>query len=153
VSVLACLVSLACGNATGGHCTSSAECQSGLVCLPTSVGANDGGAVDREPHLCMRLCDHDAGDGIEQHLCSDGASCLAIEGMRVCYLGGTHAIHAACVNDSQCEPGTLCAPDTLVCTQACTVGNDAPCADNEVCNALGGGLCRAPAVVVDDAGM
>lgn len=140
-----------CGNGSGGHCTASDACQTGLVCLPTGASATDGGASSEG--LCMRLCDYDAGDGVEQRLCSDGAACLTIEGMRVCYLGGTHAIHTACETDTQCEPGTVCAPDTLVCTQACTVGTDTPCASNEVCSAVGGGLCRAPVVVVDDAGM
>lgn len=143
----------ACGNGSGGHCQSNSECLAGLVCLPTSVPGEDGGATDRSVHLCMRLCDHDAGDGVEQHLCSDGAACLSIEGMRVCYLGGNHAIHSACVDDTQCEPGTVCSPDTQLCTQACTVGNDLPCESNETCVALAGGLCRAPAVIVTDAGM
>lgn len=150
--VLSCFA-VACGNGNGGHCQTTSECQMGLVCLPTNVPGHDGGATSREQRLCMRLCDYDAGDGVEQHLCRDGAACLTIEGMRVCYLGGMHALGTACADDTQCEPGTVCAPDTLLCTQACTVGTDAPCASNEVCSSVGGGICRTPVVIVVDGGM
>ncbi len=140
---------VACGNGSGGRCLSSAECQAGLVCVTTSAPGQDGGGADRGVRLCMRLCDYDAGDGVEQRLCSDGAVCLPIEGMRVCYLGGNHPIHSACADDTQCEPGTACAPDTHLCTQACTVGTDTPCASNETCDLVGGGLCRASMIVID----
>lgn len=115
----------------------------GLVCLSTNVPGRDGGA-DRDMRLCMRQCDYDAGDGVEQRLCRDGAACLLIEGMHVCYLGGAHPIGTACADDTQCEPGTVCAPDSLRCAQACTLGNDAPCAGLETCDPIGGGICRAP---------
>ena len=137
----------ACGNGSGGRCSASTGCQGGLVCVSTSPPGTDGGPGD--VRLCMRLCDHDGGDGVAQHLCSDGTACLALDGMSVCYLGGSHPIRGGCASDTECEPGTVCAPDTMLCAQACTVGTNRPCAMGETCVATGGGICRAVATVLD----
>jgi hypothetical protein len=146
-SALVALALVACGNTTGGRCLTTSECQSGLVCVSTNVARADGGGDGAR--LCMRLCDYDAGNGMDQHLCSDGAACITIEGMRVCYLGGTHPIDTGCADDSQCEPGTVCASDTATCEQACTVGDDRPCGHTQSCVDVSGGVCRATMVVLD----
>lgn len=119
----------------------------GLVCLPAGTLGADGGAG--EAHVCMRHCDYDGGTGVEQHLCADGTVCLAIEGMNVCYRGGSHAIDTACTDDAQCEGGTICASDTRLCAQACTLGTNTPCRTNETCADVSGGICRATVVVLD----
>jgi hypothetical protein len=79
----------------------------------------------------------------------NGTACLTLESQRICYLGGSHPIHTACANDLECESGTVCAPDNGLCTQACTVGNDIPCTGTETCVPIGGGICRAPVIVLD----
>jgi hypothetical protein len=135
---------VACGSGTGAPCVMQSDCQGSLVCVSTST-------TDAGTSTCMRRCDHDAGNGIAQRLCSDGTTCLPIGGSNVCYAGGSHAIHTACTSDLDCEGGTACAPDTMMCTQACTVGTNTPCATNEACMAIGGGVCR-PTVVFVDAG-
>lgn len=140
---------VACGNSSGGRCSTTMPCAAGLVCVRTGVPGQDGGSADGDLRVCMRTCDYDAGNAVAQHLCSDGTACLAIDGMSICWLGGTHPIHSACVDDTQCEPGTVCAPDTSICTQACTVGTDTPCEANESCVDVGGGVCRAAAVTLD----
>jgi hypothetical protein len=154
VAVIA-LVLVSCGKPTGVRCTVQADCQAGLLCLSTGAASADAGTSDTR--LCMRPCDYDAGppDGgptVDQHLCADGTVCTPLEGHRVCFPGSNHAIRTACTDDSQCEGGTICAPDTQLCTQACTVGYDIPCDTNEVCVDVAGGICRVPAIIAGDGG-
>jgi hypothetical protein len=133
----------ACGSGSGASCTVASDCHAGLVCLASS------GADAATGGVCTRLCDHDAGDGVDQHLCSDGTVCASVSGARVCYGGGNHAIHTACTSDADCEAGTVCATDTMTCEQACTVGTNAPCAMGETCQPIVNGICRPTAIVVD----
>lgn len=92
--------------------------------------------------LCMQPCDVDADGGMGERLCSDGAACLEVSGMHVCYIGGHTAYATHCTSPLACESGTLCSPDLELCEQACTFGSDWPCAASESCAAVGGGLCR-----------
>jgi hypothetical protein len=127
---------LSCTGGTGGRCSTSAECNAGLVCTRTAQSA-DGASV---AHACMRRCGIDAA---AQRLCSDGTVCLAIDGTEVCYPGGGVALGSPCTNDLQCEGGTACAPDGT-CQQVCTAGappgcdgGTCPCRPTETCSAAG----------------
>ena len=135
--VAAALWLLACGGtAAGALCNDNAGCAAGLVCTRTDQ-------IGRQ--VCMRPCDPEG--GIPPRLCSDGAACLTVEGALVCYLGGHRAYGHACSSDEQCEPGTVCSSDRLVCEQACTVGDDRPCRAGQTCVAPG--LCRCTASALD----
>jgi hypothetical protein len=83
----------------------------GLLCVAASEGS-----------VCMAAC-----DPTMVHLCADGAACLAAPGGEgdVCWFGGRTPIRRECLDHLECEPGTVCAMGT--CTQACTIGNAAPC--------------------------
>lgn len=140
----------ACGSGTGGRCTTSAECQTGLLCVETSSGALDGGTAS-STRYCMSACDRlrDGGGGLE-HLCNNGLVCLALESQNVCFVGGSHPFGEPCTSSLECEAGTVCAPDSLRCEQACTPGDDRPCRDGETCIDVGSGVCRPSVVVAPD---
>jgi hypothetical protein len=133
--LLACWL-LACGsNAVGTVCSDTQPCAMPLVCV-----VSDDPAVNR----CMRLCDVFP-DGGNARLCSDGSACIAMDGMRVCYVGGHTPYGTACMGALACEPGTICSPDLMMCEQVCTAGEaHSPCAETETCVDVAGGLCRAP---------
>ncbi len=139
----------ACGSGSGGRCTTNADCQGGLRCVDTASSSVDGGAV-ASSGTCMRTCDRSLVDGALEHLCTDGLVCLALESQSVCYVGGTHPFGESCTGPLDCEAGTVCAPDSLRCEQACTPGDDRPCADGETCTDVGVGVCRPSVVVAPD---
>lgn len=138
----------ACGNGSGGRCTTSAECQTGLRCVETASSV-DGGAASGTRY-CMRTCDRFQDGGALESLCSDGLACLSLESQNVCFVGGSHPFGEACTSSLECEAGTVCAPDSLRCEQACTLGDDRPCATGEACTDVGIGVCRPSVVVAPD---
>ncbi len=133
IALLSCSLFGCAGNPVGVSCSDVQPCAMTLVCAESDRA----GVL-----LCMSPCGTTADVGTPERLCAEGAACLAIEGASVCYVGGHTPYATACTGPLACEPGTVCSPDLALCEQACTVGNDAPCASTEVCVDVGGGLCR-----------
>jgi hypothetical protein len=99
---------------------------------------------------CMARCEAD------DRICADGAVCLeSPSDGRLCWFGGRTLIREACTSPLECEPGTVCTAREggSVCIQGCEVGDDRPCDDDEVCEAVQGGAPTEGACAeVPDAG-
>lgn len=103
----------------GGACGSTEECEPGAACIEHG-----------DSFACMERC-----DTATMRLCLGGEVCSSAGSGGACLLGGDVAIGEPCSASAECEAGAICTGSA--CRQACTVGDDSPCASGETCLMLG----------------
>ncbi len=92
-------------------------CADGLTCVEPVSGEG----------YCLRVCDPFQGTG-----CEEGLVCaLQVTGDGQCVVPSGGGAGAACAIQSDCGPNTLCVAE--VCAPLCSVRQQRPCADSEVC--------------------
>jgi hypothetical protein len=126
----------------GEVCINSADCVEGLRCID-HVGQDPSQACMSEcDPTTTRLCATGEVCGAPCTVGEDGVCRVTDPAVGVCYLGGTTAIGSDCILNSDCIAGAICVsrddldPVIQQCYQACTVGDETPCAAGETCMPL-----------------